>query len=569
MTLQYPPGYWLNEDSRAFLSRGYLHNGISAEDRIREIAVAAENLLRRMFRRNNSHWGAPEPEAITGFADKFETYMLNGWISLASPVWSNFGTNRGLPISCNGSYFEDTTDSILERTAEIGMMTKQGAGTSAYMGALRARGTPISGGGKSNGPVHFMELIQTTTSVISQASVRRGHCAVYLDIEHADINEFLECREEGHPIQHMSIGVSVGDEWLQAMVDGDKEKRAVWLRILKKRAETGYPYLFFKDTVNRTAPAWYREGGHTIWASNMCTEIFLPSSADWSFVCCLSSINDLHFDAWKDADLVETMTMFLDTVMEEYILKTEGMPHMAKAHAFARDNRALGLGRLGWHSLLQSKMLPFASVKARKLNVEIQRIHDERSYKASEQMAEWFGEAPVCRGYRQRNSTRLAIAPTTSSSFILGQPSQGVEPFDSNYFTKDLQKGKFGFKNPFLDQLLTAKGQNTREVWESILIRGGSVQHLDILSDEEKDVFKTWGEIDQMAIIQQAGDRQRFLDQGQSINVKIHPDTPIKDVNSLVLEAWKQGMKSLYYQRSTNPAQEFVRGLLSCAACEA
>jgi ribonucleoside-diphosphate reductase alpha chain len=399
--------------------------------------------------------------------------------------------------------------------------------------------------------------------------VRRGHCAAYLDIEHGDIMEFLEAREEGHPIQHMSLGVCIGDDWLQAMIDGDSEKRKVWARILKKRAETGYPYLFFTDTVNRTAPAWYRDQGFVIYASNMCTEIFLPSSAEWSFVCCLSSLNDLHFDAWRDTDLVEVMTMFLEAVMEEYIRKTRDMPHMAKAHAFARDHRALGLGRLGWHSLLQSVMLPFASVAARKLNVLIQRTHDERSLAASKKMAEWFGEAPVCRGYGVRNATRMAIAPTTSSSFILGQVSQGIEPYDSNYFTKDLQKGKFGFRNPFLAKLLEDIGHNSREVWDSILVRGGSVQHLDVLSGQEKDVFKTWGEIDQMAIIQQAGDRQKFLDQGQSVNVKVHPNTPVKEVNALTLEAWKLGLKSLYYQRSTNPAQEYVRGLLGCAACEA
>jgi len=545
-------GYWLNDDSRKFLSRGYLMEGASAESRIREIAEAAEKYLER-----------------PGFADKFEDYMMRGWISLASPVWSNFGTERGLPISCNGSYYDDTTTSILMKTAEIGMMTKHGAGTSAYFGALRPRNSTISGGGRSNGPVHFMELVESHTSVISQAAVRRGSCAVYLDVEHPDVGEFLECREEGNPIQHLSLGVCIGDDWMKAMIAGDKEKRGIWMRILRKRFETGYPYLFFTDTVNRGAPACYRERGLKILASNLCSEIALPSSIDWSFVCCLSSLNLLHYEDWKDSDLVETMTFFLDAVMEEYIRKTDGMQLMEAAHRFARDNRAIGIGVLGWHSFLQSRMIAFDSIEAKKLNIEIHRLIDKRSLADTLEMAEIYGEPEVCRGFGVRNATRLAIAPTTSSSFILGQVSPSVEPLNSNYFTKDLQKGKFTYKNPYLVELLEGKGANNRSTWESILMAGGSVQHLDILDDHEKDVFKTFGEIDQTAIVEQAAHRQRFIDQSQSINLMLHPDTPLKDANALMIKAWEMGVKTLYYQRSTNPAQEFVRSLISCAACEA
>lgn len=544
--------YWLNEDSRTFLARGYLLPGQTAEERIRQIAEAAERYLNR-----------------PGFANKFENYMLRGWISLASPVWSNFGLARGLPISCNGSYFEDTTESILLKTAEIGMMTKHGAGTSAYLGALRPRGSPISGGGASNGPVHFMELLETHTNVISQAAVRRGSCAVYLDVEHPDIMEFLECREEGSDIHRLSLGVCIGDTWMQEMIDGDREKRKIWTRILKKRFETGYPYLFFRDTVNKTAPPWYRDRGLTIHASNLCSEIALPSHAQWSFVCCLSSLNLLHWDEWKDTDLVQTMTFFLDAVMEEYIRKTQHMPLMQNAHAFARDNRAIGLGVLGWHSYLQSRMIPFESLEAKRLNVEIHRTIHEKSLDATREMASLYGEAPVTQGYGVRNATRLAIAPTTSSSFILGQVSPSVEPLNSNYFIKDLQKGKFTYRNPYLERLLEQKGRNDRATWNSILVAGGSVMGLDFLSEEEKAVFKTFGEIDQTIIIEQAAHRQRFIDQAQSINLMIHPKTPVKDANALLIQAWKLGLKTLYYQRSTNPAQEYVRNLLSCAACEA
>ncbi|SER28179.1 ribonucleoside-diphosphate reductase alpha chain [Faunimonas pinastri] len=544
--------YWLNEDSRTFLSRGYLAEGQTAEGRIRVIAETAERILDK-----------------PGFADKFERYMLNGWISLASPVWSNFGTDRGLPISCNGSYLEDTTESILLKTAEIGMMTKHGAGTSAYFGALRGRGAPISGGGISNGPVHFMELVQTHTSVISQANVRRGNCAIYLDIDHPDIDEYLECREEGHPIQHVSLGVCISDAWMEEMIAGDKEKRRVWLRVLRKRFETGYPYLFFTDTVNQNAPQVYRDKGIRIHASNLCTEIALASNELWSFVCCLLSLNLLHYDEWKDSDLVETVTYFLDAVMSEYIEKTADEKLMAAAHRFAVDQRAIGIGTLGWHSYLQSKMLVFDSFEAKLLNIEIHKTIDERSLAASKQMALEYGEPPLLEGYGLRNTTRMAIAPTTSSSFILGQVSPSIEPLNSNYFTKDLAKGKFTYKNPYLQTLLAEYGRDDAETWRSILVAGGSVQHLDFLTDHERNVFKTFGEIDQSEIVAQAAHRQKFIDQAQSINLMIHPDTPLKDVNELMIAGWRMGVKSFYYQRSTNPAQEFVRSLLSCAACEA
>lgn len=547
-------GYWLNDDSRTFLGRDYLQPGVTPEARIRKIAEAAEEYL-----------------GVEGFADKFEDYMMRGWISLASPVWSNFGEpNRGLPISCNGSHFDDDMDSILLKVAEIGKMTQKGAGTSAYFGALRGRGSQISSGGKSDGPVHFMELVQGHTNIISQGAVRRGACAVYLDIEHPDAEEFLECREEGSPIQLLSLGLCVGDEWLESMVAGDKKKQALWRKVLRKRFESGYPYLFFTDTVNRYAPEAYR-GRKRINASNLCTEITQPSDSDWSFVCCLSSLNLLHYDEWKGTDLVETITLFLDAVIQEYIDKTASMPLLRAAHDFARANRAIGVGVLGWHSLLQSKMIPFESGEALALNSEIHQLIDAKSRAASIERGVMVGAAPVCAevGLPYRNATRLAIAPTTSSSFILGQVSPSVEPENSNYYTKDLQKGKFTYKNPFLKKLLREKGRDSRETWESILVRGGSVQHLDFLSEREKDVFKTFGEIDQTAIVDQAADRQEFIDQAQSINLMIHPSTPIKEVNELILRAWRRGVKTLYYQRSTNPAQEYVRNLISCTSCEA
>lgn len=551
--------YWLNRDSRTFLSRGYLEEGQTAEERIRKIAETAEAYLKD---------GAHNPEKYEGFADKFERYMLNGWISLASPVWSNYGTNRGLPISCNGSYIGDSIEDIMWKTAEIGMMTKHGAGTSAYFGSIRPRGTPIKTGGVADGPVHYMELINTTVNIVAQGNVRRGNCAVYLDIEHPDVKEFLDLREEGSKIHHLSLGVCVTDDWMNSMIEGDAKKRKLWARIIQKRSETGYPYIFWTDTVNKNKPKWYIEQDLKIHASNLCSEIALPSNEDESFVCCLSSINLLHWDDWKDTDLVATVTAFLDTVITEYVEKTEGIQFMSAANEFARRHRAIGIGVLGYHSFLQSKSIAFESEEARKLNIEIHQHIDEKSWDETRRLAEEFGEAEVCRGYGVRNATRMATAPTTSSSFILGQVSPSREPLRDNYFTKKLAKGSFAYKNPYLKEVLKGYGKDNKETWDSILIEGGSVQHLDFLTEHEKNVYKTFGEISQFEIIVQAADAQQYVDQSQSLNLMIHPDTPAKDINLLMIEAWKRGLKTLYYQRSTNPAQELAKSLVSCKSCE-
>lgn len=300
-----------------------------------------------------------------------------------------------------------------------------------------------------------------------------------------------------------------------------------------------------------------------------CSEICLSSSPDETFVCNLSSMNVLHYDEWKNTDAVETLTYFLDAVMEDYIKATENIQFLRAAHNFAKNQRALGIGTLGWHSYLQSKMIAFESLEAKMLNTQIHRFIRDKSVAASKEMAKEYGEAPLLKGYGLRNVTTMAIAPTTSSSFILGQVSPSIEPLESNYYTKDLAKGKFTYKNPYLTELLKKYEKNTAEVWQSIMIKGGSVQHLTFLTDNEKDVFKTFGEISQKEIVIQAAARQKFIDQGQSINLKIHTKVSAKDVNELLIFAWEQGVKCLYYQRGTNPAQELGRSILECKSCEA
>ena len=543
--------YWLNEDSRKFLERGYLTGDQTAEERISEIAKAAEKELK-----------------IKGFAEKFEEYMSYGWYSLSSPIWANYGLKRGLPISCFGSYVDDTMEAILTKQAEVGMMTKMGGGTSGYFGDLRARGKEISSGGKSNGPVHFMELFESVTNVVSQSNVRRGSFAAYMPIEHKDILEFLQIRGDGNPIQQLSIGVTVSDKWMKSMIDGDKDKRKIWGKVIQKRFESGYPYLFFSDTMNKNAPEVYKDKKMKIHASNLRSEIALHSSKEESFVCNLSSMNLLHYDDWKGTDAVEVLTYFLDAVMSEFIRKTENIPYMEAPRNFAQRQRALGIGVLGWHSYLQSKMIPFESFEAKQLTSDIFSYMKQESHQASELLAEKYGEPELLKGYGRRNVTTMAIAPTTSSSFILGQVSPSVEPLNSNYFVKDLAKGKFTYKNPYLERVLDNHGKNNRNVWKTILTSGGSVQGLDFLTDEEKDVFKTFGEISQKEVVIQTSIRQNYIDQAQSINLMIHPKTPVKEVNQLLIFAWEQGVKTLYYHRGTNPSQELSRNLLNCSSCE-
>src|SRR3989344_1094926 len=545
---------WLNEHSKLFLSKGYLKDGITAPERIKQIADTAEKILRK-----------------PGFSEKFYDYMSRGYYSLASPIWSNFGLSKGFPISCFSSYLGDDMGQILFTQAEVGMMSKYGGGTAGYFGDLRHRGATIKDNGVSSGAVHFMRLFETMVNVVSQGSVRRGHFAPYLPVEHKDINEFLEIGTEGNPIQELTYGVTVTDEWLNQMISGDQEKRDIWAKILARRRQIGYPYIFFTDTVNRNTVDVYKDKKLKILASNLCSEILLPSNEEWSFVCDLSSLNLLYYEEWENTDAVEVLVCFLDAVMSDFISRLEefhdnGDLHkkqifsfMERAYNFAKAHRALGVGVLGWHSLLQSKMISFESDEAQELNRKIFESIKEQCYKASEKLAQEYGEPEILKGYGRRNTTLLAVAPTTSSAFILGQVSQSIEPIWSNCYVKDIDKMKVTIKNPLLEKLLDKKNINTREIWQSIRDNDGSVQHLSELSEEEKKVFRTFSEIDQKVVIEQAAVRQKYRDQGQSLNIMIDPEMSTKEVNALYLHAWKLGIKTLYYQHSMNAAQQFGR----------
>jgi ribonucleoside-diphosphate reductase alpha chain len=544
--------WWKNEESEQILNRGYLLKGETVEGAIDRVCTAA---AQRLYK----------PELKEAFVEMVE----RGWMSLSSPIWANMGTERGLPISCFNVHVPDNIEGITHKLGEVIMQTKIGGGTSAYFGALRERGSAVTDNGKSSGAVSFMRLFDTAMDTISQGGVRRGAFAAYMDIDHADIMEFLTIKDIGSPIQNLFYGVCVPDYWMQDMIDGDVKKREIWARVLESRQQKGLPYIFFTDNVNRNKPQVYKDQNLMINASNLCSEIMLPSTADESFICCLSSMNLELYDEWKDTDAVKLATFFLDAVLQEFIVKTEGNYYLASANKFAKRHRALGLGVLGWHSYLQRNMIAFESMEAKTLTAKIFKDIQEKADKASKELARIYGEPELLKGYGRRNTTVMAIAPTTSSSAILGQTSPGIEPYSSNYYKAGLSKGNFMRKNKYLKELLKEKGIDNEETWRSIMLNHGSVMHLNELTDHEKAVFKTFKEISQLEIIQQASIRQKYIDQSQSLNINIPADLPIKEVNKLLIEAWKLGIKTLYYQRSQSVSKELVMNLVTCTSCEA
>lgn len=544
--------WWLNEESKLILSRGYLLKNETVQDAVKRITEAAAKRLNR-------------PD----LAKEFERLVANGWMSLSSPIWANMGTERGLPISCFNVHIPDTIEGITDKLGEVIAQTKIGGGTSGYFGDLRPRGSIVTNNGKSSGPVSFMKLFDTAMDTISQGGIRRGAFAAYLDIEHPDCAEFLEIKNIGNPIQNLFFGVCISDEWMEKMISGDTKKRELWAKVLQSRQQKGLPYLLFSDTVNKNKPQVYKDKGYKINASNLCAEISLPSTEEESFICCLSSMNLELYDEWKDTNAVQLATAFLDAVLSEFIEKTKDKKYLQAAHKFAKRHRAIGLGVMGWHSFLQKHSIPFESFEAKQWNAKIFAHIQKEALKASKRLALDYGEPKVMEGYGLRNATLMAIAPTTSSSAILGQTSPGIEPYSSNYYKAGLAKGNFIRKNKYLQKLLDEKGHNNATTWRSIMLHQGSVQHLDILTKEEKQIFKTFKEIRPLEIIQQASIRQKYIDQSQSLNLNIPADVPVREVNQLIIEAWKLGIKTLYYQRSQSVSKELITNLVQCTSCEA
>jgi len=544
--------WWLNDESEQILNRGYLLKGETVKGAIERVATAAS---KRLYK----------PELKEPFIELIE----NGWMSLSSPIWANMGTERGLPISCFNVHVPDGIEEITHKLGEVIMQTKIGGGTSGYFGELRGRGSAVTDNGQSSGAVSFMKLFDTAMDTISQGGVRRGAFAAYLDIDHPDIKEFLQIKDIGSPLQNLFSGVCVPDYWMHEMIEGDEKKREIWAKVLESRQQKGLPYLFFTDNVNKNKPQVYKDKSMSINASNLCSEIMLPSSEEESFICCLSSMNLELYDEWKDTNAVQLAIYFLDAVLQEFIAKTENNYYLASANRFAKRHRALGLGVMGWHSYLQKNMIPFEGMHAKQLTTSIFSHIKNEAETASRELAEIYGEPELLKDYGMRNTTLLAIAPTTSSSAILGQTSPGIEPLSSNYYKAGLAKGNFVRKNKYLKQLLVEKELDNEETWRSIMLNQGSIQHLKELTEEEKSVFKTFKEISQLEIIQQASIRQKYIDQAQSLNLNIPSNLPVKDINKLIIEAWTLGIKTLYYQRSQSVGKEFVvKNLVECVSCE-
>ncbi len=536
---------WLSEEGMHTLSAGYLLPGETPRAMFQRVARAAATIN----------------EDPTLFDDLF-TCLWNGWIGLASPVAANFGTSRALPISCYSVHLSDSVSSIYSHLKEVAQLSKNGGGVGVYFGDVRPAGAPISGGGKSTGIVPWAQQYDLAARVVSQGGVRRGSFAIYLPIDHPDVPELLRAKDhsKGDPRKFVdsNVALTITDEWIESMIAGDSQKQELFGEVLKTRMISGSPYLVYIDNANRQNPECYTERGLSVKTSNLCSEIFLHTDEHHSFVCVLSSLNLSRYDdfsGWQSPTTGRTVPQLaihlLDAVVSEFIRKAKDKVGLGRSVRFAEKSRALGLGTMGLHTLYQKRGLPFSSSGARELNIETHRWIREQSEIASRELAAKFGEPEWCVGSGLRHTHLLAVAPTRTNSVISGAFSQGIEPIDSNYFVAKQAKGTYVRKNPVLEKLLCERGIGPG-IWEQILEAKGSVQDLDCLSDEEKEVFKTAREIDQFELIKQASDRQQFICQGQSLNLFVDPESDPAYIMRLHLSAWKMGLKSLYYLKSSS-----------------
>lgn len=548
---------WLTQEGYDTLSRGYLLEDETPRALYTRVAAAA------------AEWTS-DKEVWT---KKFFDVMWKNWLCLASPVASNMGTSRGLPISCNSLHVGDSVDSIFDKVHELATLSKNGAGVGIYIGDIRGRGTAISGNGTSEGVVPWAKIYDQTINSVSQGSTRRGSAVLYLPITHADIKEFLNIRRPiGDPNRrclNINHGVTITDDWMNDLIAGAKVKRELWASLLQSRVETGEPYILFSDTANKDNPETYTKNGLSVKTSNLCTEIMLHTDEEHTFVCCLSSLNLVRWDEWKDTDTVRVATRFLDCVLSEYIAKASGKRGLEPSVRSAVKGRALGLGVLGWHSLLQERNIPFDSFEAMMLNAQVfTRIKAEAELE-TKTLAFELGEPEWCVGSGRRNTHLLAVAPTFSNSIISGGYSPGIEPIAANIFSHKTAKGTFIKKNQTLIKALELINRNTPEVWKVINENAGSVQALEIPEDMKK-TFLTARELNQFAIVKQAGQRQKWIDQGQSVNLFFASNASPKYIHEVHLAAWQEGLKSLYYVRSEGVLKGDLasRSKDECAACE-
>lgn len=536
---------WLSEEGLHTLSEGYLLPGETP---------------RKMFERVSNAASAINDDPY--LKEDLFTCLWNGWLGLASPVAANFGTSRALPISCYSVHVSDSVSSIYSHLKEVAQLSKNGGGVGVYFGDVRPSGAPISGGGKSTGIVPWAQEYDHCARVVSQGGVRRGSFAIYLPIDHPDLPELLRAKDhtKGDPRKWIdsNVAVTITDAWMESMIEEGGEKQELFGKIIATRLKTGSPYLIFIDNVNNQNPECYVKRGLSVKTSNLCSEIFLHTDENHTFVCVLSSLNLSRYDEYKNwkspftgRTVPEIAVHLLDAVVSEFIRKAKDKVGMGRAVRFAEKSRALGLGTMGLHTLYQKRGLPFKSEGARSLNIETHKWIREQAEVASRELAKKFGEPEWCEGSGMRHTHLTAIAPTRTNSVISGAFSQGIEPIDANYFVAKQAKGTYVRKNPVLEKLLCEKGVND-SIWDEILELKGSVQHLSVLTDAEKEVFLTAREIDQFEIIKQASDRQPYVDQGQSVNMWTDPEANAAYLLKLHIAAWKMGLKSLYYLWSSS-----------------
>jgi ribonucleoside-diphosphate reductase alpha chain len=576
------PSWGNNEIYIKTISKTYLQSGEKPKDAYWRVATAVAKRL-------------DKPQLATKFFD----YMWKGWLCLATPVLANTGTDRGLPISCFGIDVGDSIYEIGSKNLELMLLAKHGGGVGIGINMIRPAGTKITGNGTSDGVVPFCKIYDSTILATNQGSVRRGAASVNIKIEHKDFEDFLEIREPKGDVNRQSLNlhqcVVVSDRFMKKLEEGDSESRRKWGKLLQKRKATGEPYIMYKGNVNKANPEMYKKNGLKVHMTNICSEIVLHTDEQHSFVCCLSSLNLAKYDEWKDTDLVYTSTIFLDGVLEEFLQRAKNMKGFENSVRSAERGRALGLGVLGWHTYLQQKGLPFEGLQAQ---FETRKIFSQlkiESERASRDLANEYGEPLWCKESGFRNTHLRAVAPTVSNSKLSGNVSSGIEPWAANVFTEQTSKGTFIRKNPELERVLRKITKNTKEVWDKILADGGSVQDLDFLDEwcfldgkliecsevtEEshkgkcnsvKDVFKTFKEINQLDLVRQAGVRQQYIDQAVSLNLAFPATAEPKWINQIHMEAWKQGVKTLYYMRT----ESVLRGDIAaramdetCVSCE-
>jgi len=564
---------WLKDKEQVqMLERGYLDENETPEQRYQVICDTIQKYANKMAKTEESK------EYVKDIGKRFEEYISKGWTSFSTPIIRSFGSKHNLPISCNHSIAEDSINGIYKKMYETGILASRGAGTAVNFSDLRALGSKISSGGEANSVIDWIELYADMMSKTAQNSQRRGFITIYMSVDHPEIMEFLDIGTERIPkdkqrfLNTITTAVTLPEGWRDDLKQ-NSEKRKIFSKILNTRKEAGFPYILDVTNSNKGICDAYVDKNMKIRSANICIEAIEYTDYEKTFACCLASFVAYYWkEIKKDPNFLFDMNIALDCVIEEYIEKGEKIEGIEAAIKFAKEHRAIGLGITAFHSYLQKNNIAFGSLQARVENKDIFETMRKEGDRASKWMAKHFGEPEILKGYGHRNTSRMAQAPKKSTTFIDGGVtmafSEGIEPHKINYGEKSVAKIQVEWKNRELEELLESKNKNTEEVWESILLHGGSVQHLDFLSEHEKDVFKIFHEISQVDVINLAAQRQDYIDMGQSINLAVHPDAAPKDIIKLHLEAFDKGIKSLYYQYNLNAAQKFSQDLLTCSSCE-